>query len=60
MGRDWNKIGEIVEKVRELGLSCKDGVKRFGVQPWVLYDYDQRKKLDAREVALQASAKRER
>ena len=41
--RDWKKVGEIVAKVRELGLSYKDGAKRFGVKPWVLYDYNRKK-----------------
>ena len=32
-GRNWNKVGEIIDKIRELGLSYKDGAKRFGVKP---------------------------
>jgi len=41
--QDWKKVGEIVAKVRELGLSYKDGAKKFGVKPWVLYDHNRKK-----------------
>ncbi len=58
MGRDWNKVREIIEKIRQLGLSYKDGAKKFGIQPWLLYDYNKRKKLDANEVALEVSTRR--
>jgi len=50
-GRDWNKVGEIVAKVRELGPSYKHGAKRFGVKPWLLYDYNKKTKHEAREAA---------
>jgi len=50
-GRDWNKVGEIVAKVRDLGLSFKDGAKRFGVKPWLLYDYNKKTRHEAREAA---------
>lgn len=40
--KDWEKIGEMVEKIRELGLSYQDGAKRFGVKPWVLYEFNKR------------------
>jgi transposase InsO family protein len=39
-GQDWEKIGEVVEKIRELGLSYKDGAKHFGVKPWLVYEYN--------------------
>jgi transposase InsO family protein len=40
--QDWKKVGEIVAKVRELGLSYKEGAKRFGVKPWLLYDHNRK------------------
>jgi transposase InsO family protein len=54
--RDWNKIGEIVRKVRELGLSYKDGAKRYGLSPWVLYSYNKRRNRESKAVA-EASGK---
>jgi len=53
--RDWRKVGEIVAKVRELGLSFKDGAKRFGVKPWVLYDYNKKAKHEAKEAPSTAT-----
>ena len=41
--QDWKKVGEIVAKVRELGLSYKDGAKKFGIKPWLLYDFNRKK-----------------
>jgi len=49
--RDWNKIGEIVRKVRELGLSYRDGAKRYGLSPWVLYSYNKRRNREAKAAA---------
>jgi transposase InsO family protein len=40
--RDWLKIGEVVGKIRELGLTYKDGSERFGVKVDDLYDYNRR------------------
>jgi transposase InsO family protein len=54
--QDWKKVGEIVAKVRELGLSYKDGAKRFGIKPWLLYDYNRKGKRDASEPAVSAKA----
>lgn len=45
--RDWSKIGEVVEKVRELGLNYRQGAKRFGVKVQDLYAYNRRAKLRA-------------
>jgi transposase InsO family protein len=42
--RDWTKVGEIVEKIRELGLTLKDGAAGFGVKPGLLYEYKRRAK----------------
>jgi transposase InsO family protein len=44
--RDWSKVGEIVEKVRELGLTLKDGAERFGIKVGLLYEYNRRKKTE--------------
>lgn len=57
--RDWRKVGEIVEKIGELGLSYKDGAKRFGVKPWVLYDYNREKNRGAAEGRAEAAAQEE-
>lgn len=48
--QDWQKIGEIVEKIRELGLSYKDGAKHFGVKPWAVYEYNRARHRKAREA----------
>ena len=42
--RDWSRIGEVVEKIRELGLTYKEGAERFGVKVGDLYCYNQRMK----------------
>jgi transposase InsO family protein len=55
-GRDWKKIGEIVQKVQELGLSYKDGAKRYGLKPWVLYDYNKQKSRESK-TAVASTAK---
>ncbi len=54
--QDWKKVGEIVAKVRELGLSYKDGAKRFGVKPWLLYDYNKKNKRNAGEASAPGKA----
>lgn len=48
--RDWSKVGEVVEKTRELGLSYQEGAKRFGVRVRDLYDYNERRKREEAEV----------
>ncbi len=48
---DWKKVGEVVDKIRELGLSYKEGAKQFGVKPWRLYDYNRKTNRDARVAA---------
>jgi len=37
--RDWVKVGEIAAKIKELGLSYKEGAERFGISVRVLYEY---------------------
>lgn len=59
MRRDWSKIGEIAEKIKELGLSVKEGAKRFDIEPAVLYEYNKRRRRDRKEVALEVSDKKE-
>ncbi len=38
--KDYGKLGEIVKKVRERGMSLKDGAEAFGVPAQYLYDYN--------------------
>ncbi len=40
--RNWKHIGETVDKIRELGLSYKEGAERFGLKVWELYEYNKR------------------
>jgi hypothetical protein len=54
--RDWNQISEIVRKVRELGLSYKDGAKRYGLSPWFLYSSRETRLFRIRLSFLAASA----
>ena len=42
--RDWDKVGEIIAKIKELGLNYKEGAERFGIKAWVLYEYLRREK----------------
>ena len=51
--RDWDKIGEIIAKIKELGLTYKEGAERFGIKAWVLYEYLRREK---RQSAGEASS----
>jgi transposase InsO family protein len=48
--RDWSKIGEVVEKIRGLGLTYREGSERFGVKVRDLYCYNQRLKRKGAEV----------
>lgn len=47
--RDWSKVGEVVEKIGELGLTYEEGAERFGIKVGLLYEYNRRKK---RELQL--------
>lgn len=38
--RNWDEVGEIVAKIKELGLNYKEGAKHFEIQPSVLYEYN--------------------
>jgi len=42
--RDWVKIGEVVAKIRELGLSFAEGARQFGMNADDIYDYNYREK----------------
>ena len=48
--RDWAKIGEVVEKIRQLELTYKEGSDRFGVKLNDLYDYNRRESKRQRAV----------
>ena len=41
--RDWVKIGEVVEKIRELKLPYTVGAERFGVKLNDIYDFNRRR-----------------
>jgi transposase InsO family protein len=45
--RDWEKVGEIAKKIKELGLTYKDGAERYGIKVGVLYEYSKREKKKA-------------
>lgn len=40
--RNWDEVGEIVAKIKELGLSRKEGADQFGIKSWALYEYNRR------------------
>ncbi len=42
--KDWSQIGEIVEKIKELGLKYTEGAERFGTSVRDIYLYNQRLK----------------
>lgn len=42
--RNWVEVGEVIEKIRELGLSYKEGARQFGIKPGILYEYNRRQK----------------
>ena len=55
--RDWEKIGTIAAKIRELKLTYKEGAERFGIKVWDLYDYNKRRN---KGLPCTAAAKRQR
>jgi transposase InsO family protein len=59
MRQDWEKVGEIVEKIRELGLSFKEGAKHFGIKPWAVYEYNRERNRRARQAASKVTKKEE-
>ena len=61
--RTWDEVGEIVGKIKELGLSYKEGAHEFGINPWVLYEYNRRQqsvrgKKDSDESSVRAGNSR--
>jgi transposase InsO family protein len=42
--RDWEKVGEVIGKIKELGLTYKEGGERFDIDVSVLYEYSRRQK----------------
>lgn len=38
--RNWDEVGDIIAKIKELGLTYKDGAEQFGIKPGVLYEYN--------------------
>lgn len=42
--RDWGQIEELISKIKEQGVSLKEGALRAGISPWILYAYNRRRK----------------
>ena len=40
--RDWDKVGEIVSKIKALGLSYREGARKYGINVGVLYEFNKR------------------
>lgn len=40
--RDWSKIEEIIQKIKEHHLSYRDGAKQFGIKVKDIYEYNHR------------------
>jgi len=50
--RDWEKVGELVAKIKELGLTYKEGAEKFGIKVNVIYEYLRREKRKKSEKNL--------
>jgi len=53
---DWAKIGEVVRKIRELGLSFAEGAKQFEMKVGDLYEYNRRQNRAAASTRAAAKA----
>jgi transposase InsO family protein len=42
--RNWDEVGELVGKIKELGLSLKEGAQHFGIEPGVVYEFNRRER----------------
>jgi len=42
--RDWSKVGEVIAKIEQLGLSYAEGARRFGIKAQDLYQYNWQQK----------------
>lgn len=49
--KNWDQVGELVSKIKELGLTYKEGAERFGASVWELYEYNKRQNRASRHVA---------
>ncbi|MDY7033977.1 MAG: DDE-type integrase/transposase/recombinase [Thermodesulfobacteriota bacterium] len=58
--RDCVKVGEIASKIKELGLSYKEGAERFGISVGVLYEYNKRQKKQSIEGVSSGMGETER
>jgi len=47
--RDWEELSEVVSKIREMGLSLKEGAEEYGVKTSDLYEYNRRFKKRLKE-----------
>ena len=57
--KDFVKLGEMVEKIREKGQTFKEGAEAFGVPVQYLYDYNHWAKQEARKKTEEGPEKPE-
>ncbi len=55
--RDWDKIGQAVEKIKELGLTYVDGAKKLKMKVGDIYDYNQRENKEGKKGVKAATEK---
>ena len=54
--KNWEHVGELVSKCKELWLTLKEGAERFGVSVWQLYEYNKRQNRAAKLLQMHRSA----
>ena len=54
--RNWDQIGELIGKIKEQGLTIKEGASRFEISPWILYEYNRRQKEGWRESLAESDS----
>lgn len=55
--RDWDKIGDAVKKIKELGLSFKDGAEQLKIKVGDIYEYNRRKNKEGEEITKPSTEK---
>ncbi len=56
--RNWDEVGDIVKKIKELGLNYKEGAPQFGINERVLYEYNRRQKTRSSEDVVSEGGKK--